>query len=204
MSTTHYSYGEPLITSPQGVSSVPKNSRKSARGIRRRATEGPRGASVRAAVWLRYAGYLGLIIICSGITQVCFSKINDAHSGGEWMFLSACFQLCVAAVGSWAFANRRPEIIHQMRSYVFGYTVLPGTGIALFMWAASHIAVGPSGTDVFVNSLNTALPWLYFLPIILPCVIFTKAVAGMRTINRETMDDQEIMTTYTRNDEMQR
>lgn len=174
------------------------------RARRRLLHEGPRGGSVRAGVWIRYANYFAAIVIGSAIAQACFAGISNAHSGGEWMMLSATFQIVVAAVGSFMFPNRRPEINQQMRSYVFGYTIFPGTGIAVFMWAASHISAGPSGTDVFVNSLNAALPWLYFLPIILPAIIFVKSVAGMRTIHREQLDDQEIMLTYTRNDPMQR
>jgi len=170
----------------------------------RRTFEGPRGASTRASVWLRYLGYFLTIMLCSGITQSCFAGVTGATSGGEWMLLSASFQLVIAAIGSFMFANRRVEIGHQMRSYVFGYTVLPGTGMAIFMWAARHLSSGPTGSDVFVNSLNSALPWLYFLPIIIPAVIFLKTVAGMRVLNRVQLDDQEIMKTYTRNDGRQR
>lgn len=187
---------------PQGARG--SHSWRSKRARQRLTYEGPRGEAIRATVWLRYGVYLGIIVIGSAIAQACFSGINNAHSGGEWMLLSATFQIVVAAVGSFMFANRRPEINQQMRSYVFGYTIFPGTGIAVFMWAASHISAGPGGTDVFVNTLNAALPWLYFLPIILPSVIFVKSVAGMRSIHREQLDDQEIMLTYTRNDTMQR
>jgi len=170
----------------------------------RRTFEGPRGASTRAAVYLRYAAYFLGIMIASAVTSGCFANVPGATSGGMWMLLSVSFQLATAAVGSFAFANRRPEITQQVRSYVFGYTVLPGTGMAIFMWAARHIPTGPTGSDVFVNSLNSALPWLYFLPIILPTVIFLKTVAGMRVLNREQGDDQELMRTYTRIDGRQR
>ena len=166
--------------------------------------EGPRGASTRASVWLRYVAYFVTIVICSGITSACFAQVPGATSGGEWMLLCVAFQLAIASIGSWMFANRRPEINQQVRSYIFGYTLFPGTGIAILMWSARHLTAGPTGTDVFVNSLNSALPWLYFLPIILPAVIFLKTVAGMRMIHREQMDDQEIMRTYTRNDGRQR
>lgn len=165
--------------------------------------EGPRGTSIRWSVWLRYAGYFLAIVFCCALTQACFNQVAGAQSGGEWMLLSVGFQLAVAAVGSWAFANRRPEINQQVRSHIFGYTVLPGTGVAIFMWSARHLSSN-NGTDVFVNSLNSALPWIYFLPIILPAIIFLKSVAGMRVIHREQMDDEEIMKTFTRNDRLQR
>ena len=169
-----------------------------------RTFEGPRGAATRSTVYLRHLGYFLTILLCSGITQACFAGVSGATSGGEWMLLSASFQLVVAAVGSFMFANHRVEINHQVRSYVFGYTVLPGTGMAVFMWAARHLSSGPTNSDVFINSLNSALPWLYFLPIIIPAVIFMKTVAGMRVLNRVQLDDQETMKTYTRNDGHQR
>jgi hypothetical protein len=121
------------------------------------------------------------------------------------MLLSVTFQIVVASIGSWQYAAKRPEITQQLRSFVFGYTVFPGTGVAIFMWAAGHISsTSTSGTDVFVSTLNNALPWIYFLPIILPTIIFVKSVAGMRSINREQMDDQETYATYSRNDGSQR
>jgi hypothetical protein len=169
----------------------------------RTAAEGPRGLSTRATVWFRYVGYLLTILTCCGLTQACFSSLNGAQSGGEWMLLSAAFQLAVAVIGSAMFANRRAEILHQVRSYVFGYTVFPGTGVAIFMWSASSLSSG-SGNDVFVGSLNAALPWLYFLPIVLPAIIFLKSVSGMRVLHRERMEDREAMNLYTRNDGVQR
>ena len=171
----------------------------------RRRVEGPRGAATRSSVVLRYASYLLVMVIATVVTGACFASVPGATTGGEWMLLSASFQLVTAAIGSFFLVQNRNEIIAQVRSYVFGYTVLPGTGIAIFMWAARHLAPGTAANpDVFVNSLNAALPWLYFLPIILPAVIFLKTVAGMRMIHREQLDDQEMMKVWTRNDHLQR
>jgi hypothetical protein len=158
--------------------------------------EGPRGLSTRAALWLRYASYFFIIVMASVVTGACFSSTPGASSGGQWLLLSAAFQLATAAVGSWFVPNHRPEIVQQARSYVFGYTVLPGTGVAIFMWAASHMSNSALNPDVFVTTMQSALPWIFFLPIILP--------AGMRVLNRVALDDQESMRINTRLDGHQR
>jgi hypothetical protein len=177
----------------------------SARKIARRLVlEGPRGRSTRNAVWLRYLSYFLTIVLAAGITQACFASVQGAQSGGQWLLLSASFQLAVAAIGSFMFSNRRAEIIRQVRSYVFGYTVFPGAGLAIFMWSARHLTAGASANDIFVNTLNNALPWIYFLPVVLPAVIFLKTVAGMRSLRREQLSDQELMRTYKRQDSSQR
>ena len=177
----------------------------SARKIAKRfVLEGPRGRSTRNAVWLRYFSYFLTIVLAAGITQACFASVQGAQSGGQWLLLSASFQLAVAAIGSFMFSNRRAEIIRQVRSYVFGYTIFPGMGLAIFMWSARHLTAGASSGDVFVSTLNNALPWIYFLPVVLPAVIFMKTVAGMRTLRREQLSDQELMRTYTRQDSSQR
>ena len=196
--------GAPLVTDDYSIPSGHRTLRHRIAPSSRFTVEGPRAAATRASVYLRYVGYFLAIAIGAGVTSACFAQVPGATSGGEWMLLSISFQLAVATIGSVAFPAKRPEINQQIRGYIFGYTLLPGTGIAIFMWAARHLSTGPTGTDVFVNSLNAALPWLYFLPIILPAVIFLKTVAGMRIINREQMDDQETMRLYTRNDRGQR
>jgi hypothetical protein len=175
------------------------------RAAKRRFTfEGPRGASVRASVGLRYVSYGLVIILGSVVTGACLASTPGASSGGEWMLLSSAFQLATAVLGSWFVPPKRPEIIQQVRAYVFGYTVLPGTGIAVFMWAASHMTTSSTNPDVFITAIQSALPWIFFLPIILPAVIFMKSVAGMRVLNREQLDDQENMKVLTRNDGYQR
>jgi hypothetical protein len=192
--------GAPLVSPPPGHKIFGTNRQAS----RRFTFEGPRGLSTRATIWLRYASYLMVIVLASVITGACFASTPGAASGGQWMLLSAAFQLATAAVGSWFVPNHRPEIIQQVRAYVFGYTVLPGTGIAIFMWAAGHMTSSANSPDVFITAMQSALPWIFFLPIILPAVIFVKSVAGMRVINREQLDDQELMRVYTRNDGHQR
>lgn len=202
-------YVAPPVGTPDGapVSTIPAGHRllgtqKSVRP--RRMFEGLRGSSSRAAIRLRYVSYFLIIVLGATVTSACFASTPGASSGGEWLLFSAAFQLATAAVGSWFDLGHRPEIIQQVRAYVFGYTILPGTGVAVFMWAASHLGASPGSPDVFISSLQTALPWIFFLPVVLPAVIFMKTVAGMRVINREQMDDQELMNIITRNDGLQR
>lgn len=173
------------------------------RKLRRLRNEGWRGTSVRASVALRYISYWFVIVGGSALAGAFFAEVPNAQSGGLWMLLSTSFQLAVAAIGTIFYANRRHEIIEQVRAYVFGYTLFPGLGVAAFMWTATRL-VAYGSQDAFVHTLTAALPWIYFLPVVLPAVIFAKTVAGLRMTNRLRLDDEEIMQIYTRNDGLQR
>jgi len=100
-------------------------------------------------------------------------------------------------------AHRRDEILEQLRAYVFGYTVAPGVGVAVFMWVARNM-VSSGNEDMFVKTAVSALPWLYFIPVLVPAVIFLKMVSGFKTIDRIGLDDEEMLKIYTRNDGLQR
>jgi hypothetical protein len=49
-----------------------------------------------------------------------------------------------------------------------------------------------------------ALPVVFLLTVVLPAFIFVKEIAGMRAIYRSTLDDQEAVTLWTRQDGLQR
>lgn len=153
---------------------------------------------------LRYGAYWVAIVVSSSLVQALFVNTPSAKSGGMWLMMSASFQCVVAAVGSIFLAPHRPEIVEQLRSYLFGYTILPATGVALFLWFAQQMVENSTGEDVFLGTMVSALPFLYFLPVILPSIIFTKLVAGFRVVSRVSMDDEELMRIYTRNDGYQR
>lgn len=166
--------------------------------------EGLRGIATRHSVALRYVGYWLIIVISSALVQAAFQGIQGAETGGLWLALSAGYQCVVAAIGTVFLAPHRPEIIDQLRAYVFGYTVLPAVGVSGFMWFAARMAEHASSEDVFLSTLVTALPFLFFLPVIIPAVVFTKMVAGYRVVSRISMDDEEILRIHTRNDGLQR
>ena len=140
---------------------------------------------------------VGIVLAVAGV-NAAFGEIPGVNAGGKWMLLSVTAQLIIAAFGTMAFADRRHEIIHQVRAYVFGYTVTPALGIALFARAAWSMSASSANGDLFVGTLVSALPWIWFLPVILPVVIFGRLVAGMRAIHRMGMTDEELMDTYTR------
>jgi hypothetical protein len=71
------------------------------------------------------------------------------------------------------------------------------------MWVARNM-VSSGSEDMFIKTAVAALPWIYFIPVLVPAVIFLKMVAGFKTIDRIGLDDEEILKIYTRNDGLQR
>lgn len=181
----------------------PAVKRLASRRARRHRNEGLRGFSVRASVILRYVCYWMFIVTAGSITHYCFKSVPEASSGGVWLMASCAFQLLVAVAGTLFAAHRRDEILEQLRAYVFGYTVIPGLGVALFMWVARNM-VSSGSDDLFIRTAVAALPWIYFIPVLVPSIIFLRLVAGFRTIDRVGLDDEEILQIYTRNDGLQR
>jgi len=198
---TPRSLARPAVTPPARSHrpTTPKVSRRR----RRRRNEGLRGVSVRATVYLRYLSYWFTIVASGAVAHYCFKSVPEATSGGIWLMASCAFQLVVAALGTMFAAHRRDEILEQMRGYVFGYTVAPGIGVAIFMWVARNM-VSSGSEDMFIRTAVSALPWIYFIPVLVPAVIFLKMVAGFKTIDRIGLDDEEILKIYTRNDGLQR
>ena len=189
----------PTESAPQS----PAVKRLASRRARRHRNEGLRGVSVRATVVLRYLSYWFIIVLAGAITHYCFKSVPEASSGGIWLMASCAFQLATAAAGSLFAAHRRDEIIEQLRAYVFGYTVVPGLGVAVFMWVARNM-VSSGSDDLFIRTAVSALPWIYFIPVLIPAVIFLRMVAGFRTIDKIGLDDEELLQIYTRNDGRQR
>lgn len=172
------------------------------RAARIRDLEGPRGYSTRAAVYLRYAVYFVTIILGASVAHACFQNANTWKSGGEWMFFSAMLMLVTGAAAAVFYTNQRNEIIEQVRHYVFGLCVFPGTAIAIVMWASQGLTttqVG-EGADAFTMLLANAIPIVYFCTVILPPIVFVKAMAGMRTLHRSRLDDEEMVALWTRQD----
>lgn len=168
--------------------------------------EGRRGYSVRASVAIRYATYLVGVVICAAISHYMFSTNATWAMGGYAMLFSATLQFATAAVGTIMWSNYRNEIVAQCRHFVFGITVLPGTGLAIFMRGMQGLLAAPSADqDTFAQILSgPALPLMYFCTIAIPAAIFVKVVAGMRTLNRSHLDDEEMMAAYSRQDGRQR
>lgn len=176
---------------------------KASRSARRRRNEGLRGVSLRTSVLLRYVSYWFVIVLSGAVAHFSFKSVPEATTGGVWLMASSAFQLVIAVLGTLFAAHRRAEILDQFRAFVFGYTIGPGLGVACFMWVARNM-VSSGSDDLFIRTSVAALPWLYFIPVLVPAVLFLRLVAGFRVLDKVRLDDEEILQIYTRNDGLQR
>ncbi len=159
--------------------------------------EGPRGYSSRASIMVKYATYfLGIVFSVIGV-KAAFAGVPGVSDGGKWLLLSVTAQMLIAALGTMFFSDRRHEIIHQVRAFVFGYTATPAVGIAIFARVAWEMST--SSQDLFISTLVSALPWIWFLPVLLPVVIFGRLVAGMRAVHRLGRTGEELLDSLTGN-----
>jgi heme/copper-type cytochrome/quinol oxidase subunit 3 len=149
---------------------------------------------------MRYMSYFAVIVGASALTQALTAGIPNASNGGMWMFLSATVIVFGGALGTLFYANLRNEVIERVRHYVFGISVLPGLLVAVFLRATREFL----GGDAFGGTLEVALPIVFLCTVILPALVFIKELAGIRTLHRSRMDDQEAMALWTRQDGIQR
>jgi hypothetical protein len=162
--------------------------------------EGLRGRSTRASLVLRYISYILVIVAGSALTQGATEGIKYAEGGGIFMLLSITSISVVGAVATLFYVNLRNEIIARVRHYIFGIILFPGSLLALFLFATASWW----GTDTISTTLATALPVIFLVTVVLPAFIFIKEIAGMRTIYRSTLDDEEAVALWTRQDGLQR
>ncbi len=164
--------------------------------------EGSRGYSLRTSIVLRYIAYLLSLFTCCLFTQAILQDVQGARNGGRWMLVSASIMLLTAVYGTMRFPQHRVELIRQARHFVFGIAVVPGTVLAVFMWATQDNFVNQVD-DSFAMLLINALPILYFVTVLVPAAIFVKTVAGLGNIYRTKEDDQESVSRWTRQDGFQ-
>jgi hypothetical protein len=163
--------------------------------------EGGRGYSTRAAVYLRHAAYFAIIVIGSAITHYAFAATGPHEiDGGLVMFFLTSLMLVIGAAATMFYTNHRNDILDQVRHYTFGLMVLPGTVIALIMWAVQGMVDSQVNPDAFSRTISTGLIMVYGATLLIPPVIFVKLMAGIRTMHRSTLDDQEMMQLWTRQD----
>ena len=162
--------------------------------------EGLRGRSTRASLVARYLSYILTIIFGSGLTQAATQGVKYAEDGGLFMLVSCTSVSVVGAVATLFYVNLRNEIIARVRHYIFGIIIFPGTLLALFIYATASWW----GSDTFSTTISTALPVLFLVTVVLPAFIFVKEIAGMRTIYRSTLDDEEAVALWSRQDGLQR
>lgn len=170
-----------------------------------REIEGPRGLATRGSVWLRHGFYAGVVLGCSALTQGLMGPLPGVGDGGYWMLYSVAVMFLTAAVGAAFYTNHRNEIIEQVKHFVFGIVLFPGTGLAVLMRAMSSVTNQAANPGDFLSyTLADALPLVYFATIVIPCLIFIKAISGMRHLHRTRQDDQEALDIWTRQGILQR
>jgi hypothetical protein len=172
------------------------------RGTRIATFEGPRGYSTRAAVYARHAAYLLTIVLCSSLTHIAMQAAGPfSIDGGSVMLFMSALTLLVGALGTAAYPAQRNQIIEQVRHYVFGLMVLPGTGVAAILWIVKVGLISQQANpDAFSRTVDLGLLMLFGTLMIMPPVVFLKLMSGIRTLARSTRDDQEMMSVWARQD----
>lgn len=164
-----------------------------------RATEGPRGVAVRTSVGLRYGGYLLTILLCAGIAHASFAG-TAWRLGGTLVLFSSALMVMTAAAGTVFMPHKRSEIVEDLRHFLFQLSILPASGIAAFDWVIRSYTQDPRNQDNFLGLLQNSLPLMYAFTVFIPAIVFLKAVAGRRSLERSQQDDEEALNTWTRQD----
>ena len=166
--------------------------------------EGPRGYSTRVAVYVRHVAYFLVVVLCSAVTHYAMNAAGPySIDGGTVMFFMAGLTFAVGALATAGYANHRNEILAQVRMYVFGMMVLPGTGIALVLWLVTGLVAQQANPDAFSRTVSLGLLMVFGAVLIMPPVVFLRLMAGIRTMHRTTRDDQEALQQWTRMDGQQ-
>jgi hypothetical protein len=192
--------GEPSPT-PDQLAPPPVGRPAQWRGTLRRArtAEGPRGVAIRTSVALRYVGYVFTILLGATLANAAFAGTAWRLAGTLVLFSSSL--MCVTAAGGTLFMpHKRSEIIEDLRHFMFQLSLIPATGIAGFDWVVRSYGADPRNQDNFLGLLQNSLPLLYAFTVFIPAIVFVKAVAGRRHLERTQQDDEEAMNTWTRQD----
>lgn len=168
-------------------------------------SEGPRSRSTRLAIVLRYVAYFVTAVVGCLATNAFLTMSGTTSYGGSLMWFSVTLMFVTAAVGTGLFPNNRTEIFSQMRHYVFGLCLFPGTAIAAVIWALRDVLTSPTAqSDTLASLINFAVPAIFVTTVVLPPIIFVKAVAGYYSLQRSRLSDSEMMAIYNRQDPSQR
>jgi len=168
-------------------------------------SEGPRSIATRSSVWLRYCVYMLTILGGCLLTHIALNAAGTTAYGGALMWLSCFIITSTAAAATVLYPTRRNDTISQFRHYIFGYCVFPGTAIAILIWALSSVVTSPTANDdTMASLLRFAIPAVFVCTVVIPPIIFVKLIAGYHTMYTSLATDQEVMTSLTRQDQLQR
>jgi hypothetical protein len=116
------------------------------------------------------------------------------------MLLSCSTIAFTGSIATLFYTNLRNEIISKVKHYIFGIIILPGVLLAGFL----NITKNFWGGDTLSSTLSLAIPVIFLVTVVLPAFIFVKEMSGLRSLHKSTLDDQEAVTLWTRQDGLQR
>jgi hypothetical protein len=161
--------------------------------------EGKRGKAIRLSVAVRYVVYLLTVLAVAAVANASFGG-TAWRLAGTLVLFSAAAMTVTAALGTMLVPHKRDDIVEDFRHFLFQVSLLPAAGIAVFQWVLRVYTDNPLNQDNFLNLLNNTLPLLFAFTVFVPAIVFIKAVAGRRMLDRTQQDDQELMQTWTRQD----
>ena len=163
--------------------------------------EGRRGRSTRATLVLKYVNQFILIALFCGVTEKLTEGIPYASGGGQFMLFSATVISVVGALATLFYVNLRRELLEKVRHYIFGVILIPGTLVAGVLHILPNWSSAEGGE--LGGLLNGVMPSIFLATVVLPAVVFVKEILGIRTLHRSTMDDQEAVALWSRQDGLQ-
>ena len=159
--------------------------------------EGLRGRSTRATLAIKYINQFIIIILLAGVSE----GVPYASGGGKFMLFSCSVVALVGAGATLFYVNLRRELIEKVRHYIFGIILVPGTLIACLLKVLPNWSSAEGGE--LGGVLNSVLPSIFIAAVVLPALVFVKEILGIRTLHRSTMDDQEAVALWSRQDGLQ-
>lgn len=194
----------PPVTSEVHPDDLPGLSRPDLKGWRAtldaiRYAEGERGIAERKALALRWVTKAAILILSLVAIEWSFSGTRW-ESATTLMAAGITTITVTATVGTIVMANQRKTILDQFNHFLFSLCVIPGAVIAVFSRMLRGWSQNPANSDSFTELLSGSLPYVYAFGVFMTAVIFVKTVAGMRTITRASLDDQEAIGLWSRHD----
>lgn len=165
--------------------------------------EGKRGIATRTVVMLRYTAYMFTLILASVLTDTLLKMAGTTAYGGQLMWFSAFLMTIVAVAATVLYPTQRENTIEQYRHYVFGMSVLPGTAIAIIIWALRNVITSPAvADDTLASLLGFAVPAIFVCTVIIPPIVFVKMITGYHSLHKSSATDTEMVSSVTRQDHL--
>jgi hypothetical protein len=165
--------------------------------------EGARARTIRVSVAVRYVWYLLVVLGVTAVISTLFADSRYSMAGVLVLFASTTI-LFTGAVGTMFMPHQRPELVEEVRHYLFQLMLFPALAVAVLVQVIHSYTQDPQRSDGFFDLLAWSLPIMFMVTVVLPPIIFVKAVAGRRHLERSQRDDEEAMAGWSRQDWHQR